>query len=155
MTWLSEIMLNDHCQIEQLLNRLRVSMEVDDGDKEENFQKFKWALEKHFFIEENAVLDLFKNPHIGVYREISGILKDHDRILRLLKEKENQFEETGQFEMSDLIKVLLKHKQYEDKHIYPLLDTKLSPELKNKIIHRIDKENKRQQFTKINNLTGG
>ena len=134
------LMVKDHCKIEKLLDQLEESTKKDQSTMIKLFNKFEWELEKHIFVEEKAIFTSYNPKDISEgYKMLPELTKQHNYIVNQLniwrkdvrnKRKINNFYEFKKF--------LIKHKDFEEKEVYPNLDQSLNEEQKKHIIDRIN-----------------
>lgn len=106
---------------------------VGDMLGKEDLQSFKWELQKHFLLEEKAI---FFNVGNGEFSEsVQKLLGEHKKMLDKLNEIE-----VGSGDLEEFKQMLLRHKEFEDKEFYPLLDRTLTDEVKGEIVTRIQDE---------------
>lgn len=134
---ISSIMLRDHARIAQLLDKV----DKDIGQKPKKlltaFQDFVWNLEKHFFIEEKIVLIDYNPYNDEDSASISNIQKEHEVILGTLKKLEENLIKNKKVDLSELKKVLLKHRDFENEVLYPLLDLEMNKTQKKIVVEKI------------------
>lgn len=132
-----KIMDKDHNKIKEILM---------DFEKEENknfekskhvFIRFKWMLEKHFFIEEKAIFNFYIVESPEENENLMKILKEHREILDLIEKSEEILFDQKKLEIDELKQVLLAHAKFEDEIFYPNLDDILNEEQKQEMINRI------------------
>jgi hemerythrin-like domain-containing protein len=135
-----ELMVKDHCKIEQLLDELEVNVEKEYPTMIKSFNKFEWNLEKHIFVEEKAIFTSY-NPGdvIEGYKMLPELTKQHNVILNKLdlmrKDIQNKRKFTDIYSFKEL---LIKHKNFEEQSVYPKLDQVLDEEGKKHIVERIN-----------------
>ena len=131
---ITSLMLNHHAKITGLLKNMDNTME--------SFDRFKWALEKHLFVEEKAIF-IYYNPTDDEdiinenYAMIPDLIIEHTMILDMLKEMEDDLRNKGAVDSSELQDLLTKHKDFEDDVLYPKLDRALEDSQKIIITERI------------------
>jgi len=127
----------DHVMIKEVLI---------DFEKEENknfekskhvFSRFKWMLEKHFFIEEKAIFNFYIIESPEENDNLMRILKEHREILGLIEEAEELLFDQKKLEIEELKHYILAHAKFEDEVFYPNLDEILTEEQKQEMISRI------------------
>lgn len=129
---ISDIMYRDHCRIEAFLN----SFNIDIMD----FNELKWQIEKHFIVEEKAILTFFSVETKEEEELLGRIQEEHEQILQMLDNleiDENLF--------SEFKSTLIKHRDFEDEVFYPLLDTKLNDIQKQEVLDHIQEYNKSER----------
>ncbi len=125
-----DLMYRNHCLLEKFLKDLEIDLGMD------KFNKFKWELEKHFFMEEKAIFQSIDDAKAAAM--VADVNKQHIQIMKLLDEIEiNMAIEGNEADLSKLKTLLITHKDYEDQTLYPKLDEVLSDDQKQKIIARI------------------
>ena len=134
------LMVKDHCKIENLINDLEEKTKKDFDSMVKSFNKFEWELEKHIFTEEKAIFTSYKPEDvIEGYKMLPELTKQHNFILNTLNNwrkdirKKNNLTDVYSFK-----EFLMKHKNYEEKDVYPKLDQALSNEEKRYIIEKIN-----------------
>ncbi len=130
---ISNVMLSDHKRIETKFNELKKS---NRENFKENFKSFRFELEKHFVIEENAILKTY-NPEKYNYEIVQKTIKEHKEILDIIKRMSEQLEQEESVGIVIFEDMLMKHKKFEDEVLYPKLDEELNPEQKKEIIEKI------------------
>lgn len=133
MTTILNLMVKDHIYLAELLNRVK---EAKGKSYLLNvFSDFKWALEKHLFIEEKAIFcfcDCEEHQEI-----LTELLKEHEMILRAMRDMQDDLEEGMDVDVNALQNQIMRHKEKEEEQFYPKLDETLSADLKKKIEERI------------------
>lgn len=132
-----KVMDKDHSKIKNIL--------IDFGKEEnKNFEKskhvfirFKWMIEKHFFIEEKAIFNYYKIKSQEENENLMKILKEHREILDLIAKSEEILFDQKKLEIEELKHLLIAHATFEDEIFYPNLDEILSEEQKQEMINRI------------------
>ena len=129
---ISVLMLKEH---ERLDKELR-DVENSSDDIENLFNKFKWNLEKHFFIEEKAIFTMCNDMEGEIVSDIFDLIREHAEILNLVMEIEKIIQNTKP-NFFILKKSLIKHRKAEDETFYPKLDESLTSFQKKELIERI------------------
>ena len=134
------LMVKDHCKIENLLNDLEEKTNRDFDSMVKSFNKFEWELEKHIFTEEKAIFTSYKPENvIEGYKMLPELTKQHNFIINTLNNwrkdirKKNKLTDVYSFK-----EFLMKHKNFEEKDVYPKLDQALSEEEKRYIVEKIN-----------------
>lgn len=134
-----KILSDDHCKIDKLLSDFREN--TGGRDAEKKFERLRWVLEKHLFIEERAIFTFLRPGDSEDFAAVPELEREHDMILEKmdaigasLKKKDSK----GITEsVTELCNMLIKHKSFEDDRIYPKLDVELDREQKKIILERI------------------
>ena len=122
------LMLKDHGKINSLL------IEFERNPSKKSYNEFKWNLEKHLFIEEKVIFEIYSNSSNSEIEELDTLIKEHKDMLWLLGEIEDLKENSSR--ISILKKILPAHSEFEDEIFYPRLDNELPEETKKLIIER-------------------
>lgn len=134
------LMVKDHCKIEQLIDNLEANVEKDYPTMTESFNKFEWELEKHIFVEEKAIFTSY-NPEdvIEGYKMLPDLTKQHNVILNKLDNMRKDVRNKRRFtDIYGFKEFLIKHKNFEEKDVYPKLDQALDDKQKKLIVERIN-----------------
>jgi hemerythrin-like domain-containing protein len=134
------LMVRDHCKIEQLLNELELNAEKEYSMRIKLFNKFEWHLEKHIFMEEKAIFTSY-NPDDVVqgYKMLPTLTKQHNEILNRLNIMRKDVRSRRAIkDIYSFKEFILKHKNFEEKDVYPKLDQELDESQKKIIIARIN-----------------
>ena len=133
---ITTLMLQEHGKIKNFLQDFEKSIKNNTNNCEKNFNKFKWNLEKHFFIEEKVIFTIFNSANEEESEDILNLLKEHKKILFLIESiEENSFKNAEQ-EVSELSQILTNHANFENEIFYPKLDDELNENQKCLIIER-------------------
>lgn len=130
-------MLEEH---KRIINIIREFESIADNDlvlAKEKFSRFKWNLEKHFFVEEKAIfsiLDKIKDKEVS---DIFDLMYEHGSIIELINNIEVGLNRGMMPNLSGLRIILVRHVDFENEVFYPQLNQLLSPEKKQEIIERI------------------
>lgn len=126
---IQEAMLKEHKRIEEMLVELETSCDAV------KLNELKWNVQKHFFIEENAVFSLYTPATELEVENVDQILREHETIMSLIEQVELDFN-VG--EVEKIIGLLRSHARFEDERFYPALDEQLDDVAKKKIIGRVE-----------------
>ncbi len=122
------LMLREHGKINSFLT------EYERDPSLKKFNDFKWALEKHFFVEEKVIFDIYNNSNDQEIEELNQLIVEHKDMLWLLSGIEDNEENSTR--ISILKKILPEHVRFENEIFYPRLDEELDEEKKKLIIER-------------------
>jgi len=131
---LTKVMVKHHGKIEKALRDFEESVGSDCAGK--LFNDFKWELEKHFFVEERAILTYYNPEDEESNAMKTTVLDDHRMILDELKGVERGLG-TGSDGLEDFKVHLREHAHFEDAVLYPKMDADLEPEEKDEMLSRI------------------
>ena len=133
---ISGLMLKEHKRLDVMLEDFEKSL-VDTEKAKELLNKFKWNLEKHFFVEEKAIFDISISISGEEISEVFDLLQEHSKIMVLLKGVEGQLAKESKPGILDLKETIIKHRKFENQIFYPKLDLELNENLKRSIMERI------------------
>jgi hypothetical protein len=110
----------------------------DFGFLSNSFNNFQWNLEKHFFVEERAIFASY-NPDEPdkEYSYFSDLIDQHTEIFNKIESLRKKLEKREPFDVDEIKKLLTKHKTYEEKNVYPVLDKEIDKSEKRFIIECI------------------
>jgi len=133
---IEKLMLQEHKRLNNFIEELE--KHLDDYEKtKSNFSVFKWNLEKHFFVEEKIIFDMFINISGKETNNIFRLLEDHIKIMEIIRTIEKRLRNKIKPELEELKQKLILHKDFEDEDFYPNLDKRLTPDQKTRISERI------------------
>lgn len=134
-------MVKDHGKIVKLLNDVEkvIDQEQDIVSTMKVFDKFDWTLEKHFFTEEKAIFTSYEPENVTTgYAMLPELIKEHNEILNKLRVMRRNIKKRRPFDFYDFKVMLMNHKKFEEKEVYPKLDQELDESEKKVIIERIN-----------------
>src|SRR6056297_2112151 len=112
MEKISKHMKNHHKIIDALFERFENEVGGEPEEVVKVFERFKWELQKHIFLEEKAIFSFCQKCYIGedkVTDIAADMVKAHDEILEKLNDLENELILENNFEISELKDLLLEH----------------------------------------------
>jgi iron-sulfur cluster repair protein YtfE (RIC family) len=134
-----DIMARDHDVILKLLNEFNYCMDQDNQIQKKAFEKFLWEIEKHIFTEEKVVFTLYNPENLEEgYKMIPQLMKEHDIINKRLNEMRKNIYTGKPCDSQGFKDILIKHKDFEERSLYPILDEELDEKDKEMIINRIN-----------------
>jgi iron-sulfur cluster repair protein YtfE (RIC family) len=137
-TEILDLMVRDHNRLMEYLKEVENNLGHDFGFLSNSFNTFQWNLEKHFFVEEKVIFTAY-NPDEPdkKYTNFSELMDQHTEILEKIETLRKRLQKREPFDLNDLKKLLVKHKIFEEKSIYPVLDQEIDDFAKSVIIDRI------------------
>jgi len=134
-----DVMINDHRRLEKFLDEFEANIDKEYSLMRESFNKFEWELEKHLFTEEKAIFTLYNPEDVtGGYKMLPELTNQHNFLVNKLdnwrKDIRNNRKIEGFYEFK---KFLIKHREFEEKEVYPRLNESLDEAQKKQIINRI------------------
>jgi hypothetical protein len=138
-TAILDLMVKDHIQIMKYIKDVENNLGKDFGLLSESFNTLHWNLEKHFFVEERAIFASYKPEEPDKeYAYFSDIMNQHTGILEKIESLRKKLQARKPFDLSETKNLLIKHKTFEEKHVYPILDQEIDEREKRFIIDRIN-----------------
>lgn len=134
-----KIMLKEHKRIYNIFEKFKESVVHSDyisKEIKELFMKFKWNLEKHFFIEEKVIFTMYSSTIPGDSDNILRLLKEHKDMLWITNKIEEDIDNDIVPKFMRLSELLQEHADFEDCTFYPQLEERLSEKEKKLIIDR-------------------
>ena len=133
-------MIRDHCKIEELINDLEKKSKIDFDSLSKSFNTFEWTLEKHIFIEEKAIFVSYKPLKvIEGFKMLPELTNQHNFILNTINNWRDDIRKKRNLtNIYSFKEFLIKHKNYEEKEVYPKLDEALSEREKKHILAKIN-----------------
>ena len=131
MDLIADLMIKEHSNLDK---------ELEEFEKEPNqdkLDKFRWCLEKHFFIEEKAIFYIYQSIVGKEVENIFDVMKEHGEVLDLIKLIDNKLPEKDEENILKLKEILEKHLKFENSVFYPKLDIDLNPEQRKIIIEKV------------------
>ena len=137
-----ELMIKDHCKIEELINELEEKSKDDFESMRKAFNNFEWELEKHIFTEEKAIFTSYNPKDVTEgYKMLPELTKQHNFIINTLNNWRDDVRNRRMLrDVYSFKEFIIRHKNFEEEKIYPQLDEAL-PE-----------DEKRHMVTKINEI---
>ncbi|KYK20397.1 hypothetical protein AYK21_06030 [Thermoplasmatales archaeon SG8-52-2] len=135
-----KFMIKDHGKIEKLINQLEEKNNEDFDSMKKAFKKFEWELEKHIFTEEKAIFTSYnpENTSEG-YKMLPELTKQHNFILNKLNNWRKDIRNKSMISDIYSFKIyLIRHRNFEEEKVYPMLDQSLSEEEKRHIESKIN-----------------
>ena len=137
-TAILDLMIKDHNRLMEYLRDVEKNLSHDFGFLSNSFNTFQWNLEKHFFVEERAIFISYNpNDPDREYKFSSVLMDQHAEILEMIESLRKKLEKREPFDLNQLKKSLVKHKTFEEKSIYPVIDQEINEGEKRYIIDRI------------------
>ncbi len=133
---ISNIMIRDHVRIREILNSLESVFRTSPENIKGYLNKFKWNLEKHFFIEEKVIFSMLEISGSEEISNIFDLMKQHGEIIELIKDLENNLK--NKIDFSIIKEKLTEHLRFEENFFYPKLDDLLDENQKKEICTRIE-----------------
>jgi len=125
------MMVKNHNKIVGFFNQFKRAI----NNRDKSFNKFKWELEKHLFIEENIIFSHTKLK-MGDDLIIPRLIEEHKDMLKMLGSLKGDL--ANKIKLKKFEELLKKHRNFEDKTLYPLLDKRLNDSEKRDISERIN-----------------
>jgi hemerythrin-like domain-containing protein len=133
-------MIKDHNKIEKLINQLEEKNNEDFKSMKKAFNNFEWELEKHIFTEEKAIFTSYTPENINEgYKMLPELTKQHNFILNKLNNWRKDIRNKNMISDIYSFKIyIIRHKNFEEEKVYPMLDQSLTEEEKRHIESKIN-----------------
>jgi hemerythrin-like domain-containing protein len=145
MKTINQAMIEEHAIINTLYEQFKEKLNRLANDESKStfrnllgdFNKFKWNLEKHFFVEEKIIISSYLSIEDKILNEdIQQILSEHQEIINQLTEIEEDLIAGVKPKIDDFSDFFNEHEKNEENYFYPKLDEELPVEFRTKIIER-------------------
>ena len=137
-TAILDLMIKDHNRLMEYLKDVENNLGRDFGFLSNSFNTFQWNLEKHFFVEERAIFISYNPSESGKdFNFFSDLMDQHSKILEKIESLRKKLQNRKPFDFNELKKLLVRHKTFEEKSIYPVIDQEIDEGEKVFIIDRI------------------
>ena len=138
-TAILDLMVRDHNRLMEYLKDVEKNLGRDFGFLSNSFNVFQWNLEKHFFVEERAIFTSYNLDRVDEgYEVFLDLSKQHTEILKKIESLRKKLQRREPFDLNEIKNLLIKHKTFEEKNVYPVLDQEIDEEEKRFIIERIN-----------------
>ena len=138
-TAILDLMVRDHNRLMECLKDVEKNLGRDFGFLSNSFNVFQWNLEKHFFVEERAIFTSYNPDSVDEGYEIFlDLSKQHTEILEKIESLRKKLQRREPFDLNEIKNLLIKHKTFEEKNVYQVLDQEIDEEEKRFIIERIN-----------------
>ena len=137
LTSLTDLMVTEHARIQEVLEEVNISSYEDKMRALECFNRFKLNIEKHFTIEEKAIVQLLSNISGMEVNDTFRLMEEHGEIIAMVKKVEDDISHGDYSKIQDLMTMLEEHSDFENQTFYPNLDKKLSDDRKREIIEKV------------------
>ena len=133
------LMKADHHTIESLIDNLEKVLEDSYDTMRNEFERFQWKLEKHLFVEEKAIFTFYEpEDTVQGFQMLPTLMTQHNYILNELnKMRKDVLNRKTPLGLEELKLFLEKHRNYEERDVYPKLEEALSNDQKKQVIERI------------------
>ncbi len=135
-----ELMIKDHCKIEELINELEKKSKEDFESMRKAFNNFEWELEKHIFTEEKAIFTSYTPEDVAEgYKMLPELTKQHNFIINTLNNWRDDIRKRRMLrDVYSFKEFIIRHKNFEEEKVYPQLDEALPEDEKRHIVAKIN-----------------
>jgi hypothetical protein len=134
---LMSLFVDDHKKITNLLLDFKKQLDKKDPKCKDTFQIAHQILITHFHQEE-VLYSNYRNTTGDIIPVIKTIRKEHQIILKKLTKINKALETSAEIDISKLLSILERHKNVEDRLLYPELDRILSDTEKEEIYWKMN-----------------
>jgi len=135
---LLNLMVGHHALLEALFALFDDEIREKSPHAVKSLAELEWEIQKHFFVEENAIFNLPQIKAIKVYDMVLHLKAEHTEMLGYLRKFSENFSEIKSEDIEKLAGLLATHREMEEKELYPKLDKELPEEQKRQAILRIN-----------------
>jgi hemerythrin-like domain-containing protein len=128
-----KIMVQEHEVIESLLNDFRKAHAQDSQESQKIFHAFVWNIEKHIFLEEKILYEVY-SVWDGNVEGMFEILEEHGQIMALISKIKHTYPDENN--LSALKELLRDHFALEETLLYPNLEKVLNENQREYLIER-------------------
>jgi hypothetical protein len=139
---ISSVFAKDHVEINDELDHLDALCERSNEEFLPVYQKFRWHLQKHFYIEEKALWTYCDMEKKFDQDMINELLNDHDFLIEFFNRVEITELSECKFILSEFIAKIINHVAYETENFYKVLDEELEANEKAMVIDIINKDSR-------------
>jgi hemerythrin-like domain-containing protein len=135
-----KLMTKDHSKIDGLIDELDKKSNDDYSKMIKAFHNFEWELEKHIFTEEKAIFTDYNPENVSEgYKMLPELTKQHNYIVNTLNSwrMDIRNKKTPR-DIYSFKEFLRKHRDFEEKELYPKLDEELDEQEKKNIVAKIN-----------------
>jgi len=137
-TAIIELMVRDHGKLVKHLNLVEQALDENTVEKMKVFDEFSWLVDKHLFTEEKALFVFYDPDNVTAgYKMVPQLIQEHNDITNRLRVMRRNLLQKNPVDFNGMKILLMKHKMFEEEHVYPQLDQELTDQQKNMIINRI------------------
>jgi len=137
MEKISILMVKEHERINDMLDDFQREVDIGLHDAGFLFNKFKWNLEKHFFVEEKAIYTIYESLMGEQISDIFHLMQEHGEVMEMVKAIEEKLRNGLKPEVFKLKEILIKHRKFEDDFFYPKLDEALDDVHRQEVIEKV------------------
>jgi len=138
VTSLTDLMVVEHARIQEMLEEVNIASYEDKMRALETFNRFKLNIEKHFMIEEKAIVQMLNSISGIEVNDTFTLMEQHGRIIAMVRKVEDDISHGDYSKIQDLMTMLEEHSDFENQTFYPHLDKKLSEDRKIEIIEKVN-----------------
>jgi|TARA_B100000315_G_C14545223_1_gene572892 hypothetical protein len=138
---ISELMARDHERLTSMFNDFKHTKDKDIKQASKIFSKFHNELMNHEIVENHIIKSAFgkkgKEKNKNLLPIAQSLEMDHVKIMNLMSNISGEIKSNKAIDTSDFYLTLQKHRNIEDRLLYPELDRVLSEKEKLKIFEII------------------
>ncbi len=133
-----EIMVSHHALIEVYFSVAKDDSQRSGEIAEWSFNNFKWQLEKHFFVEGQAIFESYSLKNEKAKELVKQIMQEHKEIMVMTEKIQENLRSGKSTDFTDLEELLTSHRNLEERELYPLLDNEFTLPQKEVVVKRIN-----------------
>jgi hemerythrin superfamily protein len=131
------VLVSEHKHIEKYLQKFKFCLANDVSLVEKEFKSFNWLVEKHFFTEESKIFTHCDFAGRELNEMVQNVIMQHEMILKVIKDIQSKLKDSSPPDILQLEKLLLNHKHYEERTLYPLIEDRMNELSKKNLIQEV------------------
>ena len=131
-----DLMVAQHALIEALFSAFKDEVSINPARAKSFLSDLTWEVKKHFFIEEQAIFNLLPWKDQEILEMVAKLKQEHILIVDGLEKSFSDLSLLSGQGGEEFGKLIMGHRQAEEKKLYPLLEERLTPEEKEYILAR-------------------
>jgi len=144
---ITEIMINNHNRLGELFNDFKNVKHKDKKKSRELFNRFREELITHFITEEKVIKNVLGKKReklfCNVIPVVSSLNLEHKKMLEQLGNISGSIKNNERIDTSEFSLMLKRHKNVEERLLYPELDRLLGEKERCYVIDKIGKGGKK------------
>lgn len=132
------LMVTHHGFLEALLTVFRDNLGENVERAAKTLDSFQWELEKHIFSEEKVIFRFCREENTEICELVKKLEQEHTVMLERLGDIKDDLVAKAKEDAVEFREFMARHREIEEKDLYPRLDRELPTEVKEEIINRIN-----------------
>jgi hemerythrin superfamily protein len=133
-----DMMISHHALIELLLTEFKDDLDKNRQAADKSFDEFRWELDKHIFVEERVIFKFCNVVSAESCKIVFALVKEHDEMLKMINRMKEDLTANNRVDVSNFQTLLTRHREVEERKLYPKMDQELDKAQKELIMARIN-----------------